>query len=356
MACILRGWSPRTKRVNKERRKGVHGCQVGPARPAEREMKPAGIRGTSVKIGLICDANRYNTRPKKWAPWGEGVWFLDNIGKETGFGRASRPAGHAEGADVAARGACRMAAREAAPFEYRIRTSPRARQVSLKLSPREGLTVVVPRNFDLRRVPGIVERKKPWIEMNLRRFADLAAAGEAPAVALPEGLDLPALDESWRVEYQPTRTNYVGVLADEPGRITVYGAVEDHDACREALKRWLHRRTREELVPWLERLARERGFSFCEAIVRGQKTRWASCSSRGTISLSFKLLFLERDCVRCVLLHELCHTKVMNHSPRFWALLAGFVPEYKGIRMRMRLAWKRVPAWVEALPGENQNP
>jgi predicted metal-dependent hydrolase len=233
-------------------------------------------------------------------------------------------------------------------IEYRIRTSPRARNVRLQLSIREGLTVVVPLDFDLRRIPAIVEKKRTWIEAHLRRFTDIpGAVVRAPVVALPETLELPALDESWCIEYRPTNTRIVGVLIDQPGRITVYGAVHDHDACREVLKRWLHLRTREELVPWLARLAGQSGFKFNEALIRGQKTRWASCSSKGTISLSFKLLFLERDFVRCVLLHELCHTVCMNHSPRFWALLGGLEPECRAIHKRMRDGWKRVPAWLE---------
>jgi predicted metal-dependent hydrolase len=232
--------------------------------------------------------------------------------------------------------------------DYRIRTSPRARNVRLQLSIREGLTVVVPRNYDLRRIPAIVEKKRGWIEAHLRRFADISGAVvRAPVVALPETLDLPALGESWRIEYRPTNTRVVGVIIEQPGRITVYGAVHDHDACREVLKRWLHLRTREELVPWLTRLAGQSGFKFNEALIRGPKTRWASCSSKGTISLNFKLLFLERDSVHCVLLHELCHTVCMNHSPRFWALLFGFEPECRAIHKRLRDGWKRVPAWVE---------
>ena len=232
--------------------------------------------------------------------------------------------------------------------DYRIRTSPRARNLRLTLSPREGLTVVVPRNYDLRRIPAIVEKKRTWIEAHLRRFADISGdADRRPPAVMPETLELPALGESWQIEYRPTNTRVVGVIIEQPGRITVYGAVHDHDACHEALKRWLHLRTREELVPWLTRLAGQSGFKFHEALIRGQKTRWASCSSKGTISLNFKLLFLERDSVRCVLLHELCHTVMMNHSPRFWALLSGFEPECKAIHKRMRDGWKRVPAWVE---------
>ena len=205
---------------------------------------------------------------------------------------------------------------------YRIRTSLRARNVRLQLSA-DGLTVVVPLHFNLRRIPAIVERKRAWIEAHLKRFAAMAAASRAPLTELPEGIELPALGESWFVEYRPARTRKVGAIQEQPDRITVYGAVDDRDACCEVLKAWLCRRAREALVPWLGRLAAEGGFRFTEAVIRGQKTRWASCSSAGTISLSFKLLFLEREEVRCVLLHELCHTQCMNHSPRFLQLLNG---------------------------------
>jgi hypothetical protein len=211
--------------------------------------------------------------------------------------------------------------------------------------------VVAPAGYDLQKIPAIVEEKRAWIEGHLRRFAataaQAAAADPEPVVALPGTIDLPALEESWRVAYEATRTRRVGVLSDGAGRLTVYGDVHDEAACRAALRLWLHRRTREEIVPWLDRLADEGGFSFGEALIRGQRTRWASCSAKGRINLSFKLLFLERDWVRCVLWHELCHTRVMNHSPRFWALLERFEPESRAIRKAMREAWRRVPAWAE---------
>ena len=236
--------------------------------------------------------------------------------------------------------------------DYRVRRSARAKSVRLLLSARDGLTVVVPLDFNLRRVPEIVARRRAWIEINRKRLAEISAAGiETPAAALPGTIVLPALGESWSVEYRPARTRSVGVIVDQPGRIVVYGAVHDRDACRGALRSWLRRRTREELVPVLTRLAGENGFTFGEVFIRGQKTRWASCSARGTISLSFKLLFLDRDAVRCVLLHELCHTVLMNHSPRFWALLGGFEPAYRAINKRMREGWRQVPAWVEVRAG-----
>jgi len=249
-------------------------------------------------------------------------------------------------------------------IDCRIRISVRARNLRLTLSPRDGLTVVVPRGYDVGRIPAILEKKRTWIEAHLRRFAEdavanggngagrCAAAARRPVAALPETLELPALGESWRIAYEPANTRVVGVRAEAPGQLIVYGAVSDHAACREALKGWLRLRTREELVPWLGRLAEEQGVGFREALVRGQRTRWASCSSKGTINLSFKLLFLERDWVRCVLSHELCHRVHMNHSACFWARLGGIEPQCRAIHRKMREGWKRVPAWVEERGGE----
>lgn len=239
-------------------------------------------------------------------------------------------------------------------IDYRVRRSVRARSVCLKLSARDGLTVVVPEYFDVRRIPAILERKREWIESHLRRFGDIAAAlPSVPIAALPDRIELLALEESWVVGYRPAKTRAVGVIADGEGRLTVYGAVHDRDACSDALKRWLRLRAREELVPRLTRLAAEKGLRFTDAFIRGQKTRWASCSTRGVINLSYKLLFLDPDSVRCVLLHELCHTVHMNHSGRFWALLGGFVPDCRMVHKRLRSGWKLVPAWVEERPGPN---
>jgi predicted metal-dependent hydrolase len=232
--------------------------------------------------------------------------------------------------------------------DYRILTSPRGRNVYLKISARDGLTVVIPRGFDLRRLPVILEKKRNWIETHLQRFTEFSeTVNQAPLAGPPDTIELPALGESWRIDYLPTNTRRIGVTMENEGRLTVYGAVADHDACRAVLKRWLRRRVREELVPWLALLAEQGGFTFSEVLIRGQKTRWASCSSRGTIALSYKLLFLERHLVRYVLLHELCHTVCMDHSLRFWTLLSRFEPECRALRRRMSEDQKQVPAWVE---------
>ncbi len=100
------------------------------------------------------------------------------------------------------------------------------------------------------------------------------------------------------------------------------------------------------LVPWTERIGLETGLTFKAIQVRGQKTRWGSCSSKGTISLNYKLLFLPSHLVRYIILHELCHTVHLNHSRDFWSFLSSFEPDCRMLSNEMKEAGQLVPRWV----------
>jgi predicted metal-dependent hydrolase len=83
----------------------------------------------------------------------------------------------------------------------------------------------------------------------------------------------------------------------------------------------LRRQAKAVLPQELEQLAKKYGFQYQSVKIRKSKTRWGSCSSKKTISLSLYLMLLPPHLIEYVLLHELCHTIHMNHSPAFWALL-----------------------------------
>jgi predicted metal-dependent hydrolase len=158
---------------------------------------------------------------------------------------------------------------------------------------------------------------------------------------------LPALAESWRVEYKPTRSSTVGARVDQPGCIVVAGAVDDIESCHAALRRWLARHATRTLSPWLANLAEPAGLRYSDVAIKNQRTRWGSCSNSGRISLNCKLQFLPRDLVRYVIWHELCHLLEPNHSDRFWMHLRHFEPAADSLHGRMRDAWKAVPTWAQ---------
>lgn len=233
--------------------------------------------------------------------------------------------------------------------EYTVRESARATRVCLKVSLTGRVEVVVPRGFDLRRVPALVDRKRAWIDKALRRV-DEQHPLFAPHVsdALPDEITLHAIGESWRVEYHAIADAGRVTLAPQHGaRLLMRGAVDDAALCRAVLKMWLSRQARVHLIPWLDEISAQTGLCYRQARVRGQKTRWGSCSRSKTINLNYKLLFLAAPLVRCVLVHELCHTVHFNHSAKFWALMAEKAPGYKVLDAELRAAQRHVPGWAD---------
>jgi predicted metal-dependent hydrolase len=226
----------------------------------------------------------------------------------------------------------------------------------------DGMEVVVPRGFSQRKIPDLVENKREWIERAMRRLEARRRRLELEPPGLPVRIALPAAGEEWRVEYQPGRpdlrrpfsSNVSGATAREkPGqRLVVTGDSADFAACKQALCRWLNRRARGELVPRLALLAREHGLAYERVSIRQQRTRWGSCSRHQTISLNAKLLLMPSEAVDYVLLHELCHTVEMNHSPRFWTLLQKHDPDYRAHKKLVRAAAKAMPTWLDHSPAD----
>jgi hypothetical protein len=103
----------------------------------------------------------------------------------------------------------------------------------------------------------------------------------------------------------------------------------------------------EKLAPWLAELAAEQGFRHGPVQIRLQRSRWGSCSAKGAISLNLALLFQPPAVLRYVLLHELAHTRHLNHSRAFWAVVAACEPDYKRLDRQLRKdGWRNVPSWV----------
>lgn len=78
------------------------------------------------------------------------------------------------------------------------------------------------------------------------------------------------------------------------------------------------------------------GFSWKKVFIRNQKTRWGSCSSQKNISINYKIVYLPPRLRDYLIVHELCHLKEMNHSPRFWALVRETVPDYVLLKRELR--------------------
>ncbi|WP_285906515.1 M48 family metallopeptidase [Pseudodesulfovibrio pelocollis] len=225
-----------------------------------------------------------------------------------------------------------------------VRAHPSARRVLVKLVPGRGLEVVVPRGFDQALVEDILDARRPWIERTRAameaRGTDLT--GQAPA--LPETVEYRALGRCCRVDalHRPGRAEVV----ENGPRLMVRGPQDDPAALIEALALFTARKAREFLLPRLDAASRRLAMPYSAMRVRRQRTRWGSCSSRGVISLNAKLLFLPPELVDHLLLHELCHTRHLNHSDAYWALVASHQPDYERLERALTRAVTLVPPWL----------
>jgi len=231
--------------------------------------------------------------------------------------------------------------------DYTVRVSTRARRVRLVVTPAEGLVVVVPKGFPAGRIAGVVREHAGWIERTLERTAErrahLAGLGGAP---VPEEIDMPGISVRWRVELKPGGASGVrGTLSD--ATLTLTGDVGDTAACRAAIRRAVGRVARERLPLMLGSAEAETGWSASKVTVRRQRSRWGSCTSKHSISLNESLVFLPQRLVRYVMVHELAHTRRLDHSPVFWALVQGHETAWREHRRELREAWRHVPAWAE---------
>jgi predicted metal-dependent hydrolase len=229
---------------------------------------------------------------------------------------------------------------------YTVRVSNKAKRVRLQVSVTDGLVVIVPKGFDQRQIPTLVEERAAWIDKAIGKVQQQAQTIPEPAQVLPDTITLRAIEQTWAVSYTATPETYITWSEQPDNHLAVWGAVAYTETGKEALRQWLTYKTKQYLIPMLRTLSEQHQQPFGKAIVRGQKTRWASCSSNQTISINRKLLFLPVPLVQYIFIHELCHLVHMNHSPAFWKLVEQREPNYRTYEKELRNTAQLIPQWV----------
>lgn len=231
--------------------------------------------------------------------------------------------------------------------DYSVRYSPKAKNLRLKVTREDGLVVVVPKGYDVEKIPALLRQKKVWIADSMKRIEQTKRFLEPkPATHLPDAARLLALGENWCISYCGAHRRSGISLRAEDGRLVLSGPDLNRDAVIRKLKDWLRTKVREGLFPIAEKLATKHRLKHGRLLVKSQRTRWASCSPQRNLSLNTKLLFLPPHLVRYVIVHELCHTVYMNHGREFWRLVEACEPSYRVFDQALRVAWKTVPLWV----------
>jgi predicted metal-dependent hydrolase len=227
------------------------------------------------------------------------------------------------------------------PPAYSIKKHRRARHVKLRAVPSQGLVLTVPYRFNLKEIPAILEEHKAWITKQLQQLQLPSQSADT----LPEKIELFAMNETWTIFYMQCDTK-LEIIERPHQEIVLIGNVNDQKLCKEKLIFWVRNKAKKYLIAQLDAVGEMTQLTYENVTIRDQQTLWGSCTVKKSISLNYKLIFLPNHLVRHVIIHELCHTKHLNHSMRFWRLVAKYDPTWESNRRELRRADKYIPAWV----------
>jgi len=192
----------------------------------------------------------------------------------------------------------------------------RARRYVLRLRPDGTARVTVPRGGSEVMAQQFAEKNADWLRQQMQRVAS-RPTGKA---AWPVGAEI-----FYRGEVVMISESEHGLsFADQSLPLT--SATPD---CRPAIERHLRQLATVELAPRVFHFAQQHGLSVQRVTVRDQKSRWGSCSRRGTISLNWRLVQTPAFVTDYIILHELMHLRQMNHSRKFWQEVEQVCPEFR---------------------------
>lgn len=221
-------------------------------------------------------------------------------------------------------------------FDFQVRPSARRKTVSITVYPDNRVIVSVPAQLSQKKVYQIVEEKSEWIRKKMQANRQKSPVG--PSRQFRSGEKLLFLGEDFTLQLEKGLSDLVDVM----GR-NIYVRLRsgpEHSqpgVIRRHLIRWYAARALEIIEKKVEHYRGLVGAGPRSVTIKALKSRWGSCSSRGSISLAWNIVMAPEPVVDYLVVHELCHLVHHNHSPEYWDLVSSVLPDH-----RERRKWLRV--------------
>lgn len=213
-----------------------------------------------------------------------------------------------------------------------LRHNAKAKYVRLRMQPNGQLAVTLPRFASERHARDLIDSSRPAIRSwRAKHSKNNAPHTDGERIGQSHTLAYIRSEQATTHARLHGLTIEIMLAADaEPTDSAVQDIVQPY------ILKALQKEARAFLPRRLRYLADMHGFHYEKIRFGTQKGRWGSCSSNGTISLNVGLMALDPELIDYVLIHELCHTKNMNHSAQFWSSVEQCLPDYKARRKRLK--------------------
>ena len=215
--------------------------------------------------------------------------------------------------------------------EYRF-ARRRRRTIGISIDA-DGLRVAAPLRAPWREIEGFLRARQRWI---LAKLDEWAAAPRPALLRGESGESLPLFGAPHCLEVREGAR----AVSCEPGRLVV---VAPRLRALDTLIRWLKSRALDALAPRAAHYAARVARPAPRVALSNARTQWGVCNEDGSIRLSWRLVHLEPALADYVVAHEVAHLLELNHSRRFWSLLASLYPDWRSARERLELAGAALP-------------
>ena len=206
-----------------------------------------------------------------------------------------------------------------APVAVALRVHARARSYRLSLNDTGRAVLTVPNHGDPREAEAFLRRQSAWLEARLKRVA-----GPRPFI---DGAEIPLRGEPHRIDATGRLRGRVEIGATDGMPVLFVPGAPEHLARR--LGDWLKKEAEHDLQPRVALHAKTLGVRPTGLTMRGQSSRWGSCSARGRLNFNWRLVLAPPFVLDYVAAHEVAHLREMNHSPAFWARVAEALPDFE---------------------------
>lgn len=210
----------------------------------------------------------------------------------------------------------------------------------------DGLEVRAPRWATVASVEAVLHEKSAWILRKLQESQERQKQMCHTVIEWRDGASLPFLGEQWLVRLDPEHQSpQASYQETSPKCLPIALSIHAQPGqIRDAVQAWLMQQAKLNFTQRLDHFAPQLGVQWKRLSLSNASSRWGTASADGSIRLNWRLIHFKQDVIDYVVVHELSHLRVMNHSPQFWETVGSLVPDYQ--QRRHALNEEVLPQWA----------
>lgn len=201
-----------------------------------------------------------------------------------------------------------------------IRKHHSAKRISLRYNhTKNSVSLTIPRHSSVRRAIAFAHEKTMWLEAQIQQYQTIKTQD------ITENCKISVLGEELTIKHSAGR----GIASKIGSVLYIHG---EQDFMKRRLQTWLKNLCKTEIISFSDKFASQIGVRIKKITLRDTRSRWGSCSTNGSLSFSWRLVFAPHNVLEYVVAHEVAHLLEHNHSPAFWNVVANLCPNWKNAR------------------------